>query len=66
MAAPVRVRSAINVWRWPVHSTLSSATSNEVGGVPDLAQLMRIGTLVDHGGANDDAKKVAGTSAVQS
>jgi hypothetical protein len=54
------------VWRRPVHSTLSSATHNQVGGVPELAQLMRIGTFVDHGGANDDAEKVAGTSAVQS
>jgi beta-lactamase superfamily II metal-dependent hydrolase len=39
---------------------------DQVGGVPELAQPMRIGTVVDHGGANDDAERVAGTSAVQS
>jgi competence protein ComEC len=37
---------------------------DHVGGVPELAQLMPIGTFIDHGGVNDDAESVAGTSAM--
>jgi competence protein ComEC len=37
---------------------------DHVGGVPELAQLMPIGTFIDHGGVNDDAESVAGTLAM--
>jgi competence protein ComEC len=37
---------------------------DHVGGVPELAQLMPIGTFIDHGGVNDDAESVAGTHAM--
>jgi competence protein ComEC len=37
---------------------------DHVGGVPELAQLMPIGTFIDHGGVNDDAERVAGTLAM--
>ena len=37
---------------------------DHVGGVPELAQLMPIGTFVDHGAVNDDAESVAGTLAM--
>jgi beta-lactamase superfamily II metal-dependent hydrolase len=37
---------------------------DHVGGVPELAQLMRIETFIDHGGVNDDAESVAGTFAM--
>ena len=37
---------------------------DHVGGVPELAQLMPIGTFIDHGGVNDDAENVAGTLAM--
>jgi competence protein ComEC len=37
---------------------------DHVGGVPELAQLMPIGTFIDHGGVNDDAGSVAGTLAM--
>jgi competence protein ComEC len=37
---------------------------DHVGGVPELAQLIPIGTFIDHGGVNDDAEKVAGTVAM--
>jgi competence protein ComEC len=38
--------------------------ADHVGGVPELAQLMPIGTFIDHGGVNDDAESVAGTLAM--
>lgn len=38
--------------------------ADHVGGVPELAQLMPIGTFVDHGGVNPDADRVAGTIAI--
>jgi beta-lactamase superfamily II metal-dependent hydrolase len=38
---------------------------DHVGGVPELAQLMPIGTFIDHGGVNDDAERVPGTIAMQ-
>jgi beta-lactamase superfamily II metal-dependent hydrolase len=38
--------------------------ADHVGGVPELAQLMPIGTFIDHGGVNDDAERVAGTHAM--
>jgi competence protein ComEC len=37
---------------------------DHVGGVPELAQLIPIGTFIDHGGVNDDAERVAGTLAM--
>jgi len=37
---------------------------DHVGGVSELAQLMPIGTFIDHGGVNDDAESVAGTLAM--
>ena len=37
---------------------------DHVGGVPELAQLMPIGTFIDHGSVNDDAESVAGTLAM--
>jgi hypothetical protein len=37
---------------------------DHVGGVPELAQLIPIGTFIDHGGVNDDAESVAGTLAM--
>jgi beta-lactamase superfamily II metal-dependent hydrolase len=37
---------------------------DHVGGVPELAQLMPIGTFIDHGGVNDDAERVPGTLAM--
>jgi competence protein ComEC len=37
---------------------------DHIGGVPELAQLMPIGTFVDHGGVNDDADRVPGTIAM--
>jgi beta-lactamase superfamily II metal-dependent hydrolase len=37
---------------------------DHVGGVPELAQLMPVGTFIDHGGVNDDAESVAGTLAL--
>lgn len=38
--------------------------ADHVGGVPELAQLLPIGTFIDHGGVNDDADHVAGTKAM--
>src|ERR1700731_2723577 len=37
---------------------------DHIGGVPELAQLIPIGTFIDHGGVNDDAESVAGTLAM--
>jgi beta-lactamase superfamily II metal-dependent hydrolase len=37
---------------------------DHVGGVPELAQLMPIGTFIDHGGVQEDAERVAGTVAM--
>jgi competence protein ComEC len=37
---------------------------DHVGGVPELAQLLPIGTFIDHGGVNADAERVAGTLAM--
>jgi competence protein ComEC len=37
---------------------------DHVGGVPELAQLLPIGTFIDHGSVTDDAEKVAGTMAM--
>ena len=37
---------------------------DHVGGVPELAQLLPIGTFIDHGGVNADAESVAGTLAM--
>lgn len=37
---------------------------DHVGGVPELARLIPIGTFIDHGGVNDDAERVAGTQAM--
>ena len=37
---------------------------DHVGGVPELAQLIPIGTFIDHGGVTDDAERVAGTNAM--
>jgi beta-lactamase superfamily II metal-dependent hydrolase len=37
---------------------------DHIGGVPELAQLMPIGTFIDHGGVNDDADRVPGTIAM--
>jgi competence protein ComEC len=37
---------------------------DHVGGVPELAQLIPIGTFIDHGGVNGDAEAVAGTFAM--
>ncbi len=36
---------------------------DHVGGVPELAQLLPIGTFIDHGGVNDDAESVEGSQA---
>jgi competence protein ComEC len=38
--------------------------ADHVGGVPELAQLMPIGTFIDHGTVNDEAESVAGTLAM--
>jgi competence protein ComEC len=38
--------------------------SDHVGGVPELSQLLPIGTFIDHGPVNDDAERVAGTLAM--
>ena len=38
--------------------------SDHVGGVPELSQLIPIGTFIDHGAVNDDAERVAGTLAM--
>ena len=35
---------------------------DHVGGVPELAQLMPIGTFIDHGGVNDDAETRRGNA----
>jgi beta-lactamase superfamily II metal-dependent hydrolase len=37
---------------------------DHVGGVPELAQLLPIGTFIDHGTVNDDAENVPGTLAI--
>jgi beta-lactamase superfamily II metal-dependent hydrolase len=37
--------------------------SDHVGGVPELAQLLPIGTFIDHSGVQEDAEKIAGTVA---
>ena len=37
---------------------------DHVGGVPELAQLIPIGTFIDHGGVTADAERVAGTMAI--
>jgi competence protein ComEC len=37
---------------------------DHVGGVPELAQLMPIGTFIDHGGVQEDAERVLGTVAM--
>jgi hypothetical protein len=47
-----------------VHRGSSLGDGDHVGGVPELAQLMPIGTFIDHGGVNDDAERVAGTLAM--
>jgi beta-lactamase superfamily II metal-dependent hydrolase len=38
--------------------------ADHVGGVPELAQLIPIGTFIDHGGVTDDAEIVPGTFAM--
>ncbi len=38
--------------------------ADHMGGVPELAQLLPIGTFIDHGGLTADADRVAGTSEV--
>lgn len=35
--------------------------ADHIGGLPELAQLLPIGTFIDHGGVTADADKVAGT-----
>lgn len=37
--------------------------ADHVGGVPELARLMPIGTFIDHGAVHDEAEKVPGTLA---
>jgi beta-lactamase superfamily II metal-dependent hydrolase len=38
--------------------------SDHVGGVPELSQLIPIGTFIDHGSIHDNAERVAGTLAM--
>jgi beta-lactamase superfamily II metal-dependent hydrolase len=39
--------------------------ADHAGGVPELAQLLPIGTFIDHGGVSDEAERVNGTHAIQ-